>query len=87
VDEAPSASERTVDPVEPLAVVILKLESFTVSARLKAISLASVVVMVLPPLYAACREIAALEHLLTLLVVLSTQSSVPVAVCSPVRVK
>ena len=37
-------------PVEPSAVVTVKLESVVVSASVNAISLASVVVIVLPPL-------------------------------------
>ena len=55
VDEAPSARERTVEPVEPFAVVTLKLESVVVSAKVKAISRLSVVLMVLPLLYADCK--------------------------------
>ena len=42
-------------PVEPLAVVTVKLESVVVSFNVKAISLLSFVVIVLPPLYAFCQ--------------------------------
>ena len=50
VEDPPPAKERIVDPVEPFAVVIVKLDAVAVSARVNAISLALVVVIVLPPL-------------------------------------
>jgi len=46
---APAARENLLKPVEPLAVVTLKLESVAVSAKVKAISLLFVVEIVLPP--------------------------------------
>lgn len=46
----PSASAKELYPVAPAAVVIVKLESVDVSAKVKAISRASVLVIVLPPL-------------------------------------
>src|SRR5579884_1713018 len=73
---APSALENLVSPVEPVAVVIVRLESVAVSAKVKARSRLLVVVMVLPPLYADCKVTVLVEHLVTLSEP-STQSSVP----------
>lgn len=50
---APSALVKEVNPVEPSAVVTVKLESVVVSARVKERLRPSEVVMVLPLLYAA----------------------------------
>ena len=54
-----------VEPVEPLAVVIEKLESVDVSAKVKAISRLLVVVIVLPLLYAVCRFCEVAEQSVT----------------------
>ncbi len=55
-------------------------------ARVKVISLASLVVMVLPPTYAPCSVEEAAEHL-TILLVASIQTAVPVAVARPVMLR
>ena len=52
---APSASDKYVYPVVPAADLMVKLASVVVSARVKAMFLASVVVMVLPASYASAR--------------------------------
>jgi len=44
----PSLKDKVVKPAPPAAVATVKLESVAVSAKVKAMSLASVVVMVLP---------------------------------------
>ena len=62
---APVASAKILDEVDPLAVVMVKLESVAVSESVKAMSLLLVVAMVLPPLYAPCKEIASEAHLVT----------------------
>ena len=71
----------------PSAEVTVKLESVAVSASVNAISLALVVVIVLPPSYALCREIASDAHFVIWLVLLSIQTKLPVAVGSPVIVR
>ena len=60
----------------------VKFESVVVSARVKAMSRPSVVLMVLPPLYADCNVIDAAEHFTTLLEP-SIQRVLPVVVVSP----
>ena len=50
-----------------MAVVTEKLESVVVSAKVNAMSLLSLVTIVLPPLYAACNEKVAPPHFVTLL--------------------
>ena len=82
----PFAKANELYAPDPAAVVTVKLESVAVSARVKAISRASVVVIVLPPLYAVCRVDEADEHLVTLFDP-SIQSVVPVAVVKPVKLK
>mgnify|MGYP006892227384 CR=1 FL=1 len=57
-------------------------ESVVVSARVNAMFRASVVVMVLPPLYADCRVIDAAEHFTTLFEP-SIHNVFPVAVVKP----
>ena len=54
---SPSSKDILVVEVDPLATVMLKSASVVVSERVKAISLSSVVFMVLPPLYADCNVI------------------------------
>ena len=60
--------------------------SVVVSARVNAMFLPSVVVMVLPPLYADCRVIEEAEHFTTLLDP-SIHSVFPVAVVKPLSFK
>jgi len=45
---APAARAKTLEPVEPLAVVTVKFDSVAVSAKVNARSRLSVVVVVLP---------------------------------------
>jgi len=72
-------------PELPAAVLIVKLASVVVSAKVKAMFRASVVVMELPPLYADCRVMDAAEHF-TRLFELSKHNVSPVVVCSPDRI-
>src|SRR5258708_6740139 len=83
---APSALMNFVSPVEPVAVVTVKLESVAVSVKEKARSRLLVVAIVLPALYAAWREIDAFAHLDTLLDPLK-QRTLPEVVCNPFKVK
>ncbi len=62
----PSARANCEYPLDPAAVVTVKLESVVVSAKVKEISLASVVVIVFPPLYAFCSVNAAFAQVTTL---------------------
>ncbi len=84
----PSARMNAEPPVEPVAVVIVKLASVVVLDNVNAISRASVVAIVFPPLYAACNENVAPPHFVTLSLA-SRQSVVPATpgVVSPVNVK
>lgn len=61
----------------------MKLESVAVLAKVKAMLVASLVVMVFPLLYAACKEKAVELHLPTTLVVLLTHSMLPVVFPKP----
>ena len=82
----PSALVNSMSPVDPVAVVTVNLESVDVSARVNAMSRASVVVMVLPASYDACKPATAAEHFIILFEP-SIQSVVPVDVASPVTFK
>ena len=73
-----------VEPVEPLAVVTVKLEP--VPESVKPISLLSAVVIVLPPLYAFCKLSAALAQAITLFEE-SKQIVLPIAVVRLFNVK
>ncbi len=69
-------------PVEPVAVVTMKLESVASSASVNAMFRPLVVVIVLPASYAAWSEIELSAQVTTLLLP-STQRIVPAAVVNP----
>ena len=86
VPVVPAALTKAEYPVDPSAVVTTKLELVAVAARVNAISLELLVVIVLPPLYAVCRVMLFAEHWTTWFDA-SRQSAVAVAVVRPLSVK
>ena len=81
---APAARAKRLSPVDPFAVVTVKLESVVVSARLKAMLSLSLVVIVFPPLYAFCKLNDAFAHWIRSFAP-SIQSGVPVFVDKPLN--
>ena len=81
----PFASCNFVNPVPPACVVTVKSEEVAVFASVNAISLALVVVIVLPPLYAPC-NVEDDEQVITWLEA-STHKGVPVLSARPVNVR
>ena len=86
VPVVPAALTNALYPVDPSAVVTTKLELVAVAARVNAISLELLVVIVLPLLYAFCRVIVCPEQVITLFDPLR-HKGVPDESASPVTVR